>query len=106
MQDRTYKVTFRMNEKEYQSFKKKVTRSKLKQSDFLRTCVAEKEIIVVPGLEEFAKQILAIGNNLNQVAKNLNSHYFVNTSEDIEKVRQDLGALREEAIEVLQKIRS
>jgi len=68
--------TFRASEKERQELKLRAKKAKMSKSDYIRHCVFNKEITVIDGLEDFAKQLKAIGNNLNQLTTRVNMGHF------------------------------
>lgn len=80
--------TFRASDKERQELKKLAKKSKMSKSDYIRHCVFDKEITVIEGLDDFTKQLKAIGNNLNQLTTRANMGHFeaVNLAETKEKL--------------------
>ncbi|MGM8288948.1 plasmid mobilization protein [Clostridium perfringens] len=69
---RDKQIKFYVTEKEYKEIKKKVEKSKLKQTDYLIKSALNKKIIVVDGLKEILLELSREGNNLNQIAKKIN----------------------------------
>ncbi|MEG0237315.1 plasmid mobilization protein [Cetobacterium sp.] len=69
---RDKQIKFYLTEKEYDQIKKKVEKSKLKQTDYLIKSALNKKIIVVDGLKEILLELSREGNNLNQIAKKIN----------------------------------
>ena len=68
-------------------------------SRYLRDCALGKEIVVVPGADSVAEELRRIGNNLNQIARAVNSggvHAvdLSETSEGVRRVWQSLNSLR------------
>ncbi|MFZ1758710.1 MAG: plasmid mobilization relaxosome protein MobC [Streptococcus suis] len=80
--------TFRASEKERQELKRMAKRAKMSKSDYIRNCIFGKEITVIDGLDEFSKQLKAIGNNLNQLTIRANMGHFeaINLLETKEKL--------------------
>ena len=80
--------TFRASEKERQELKLRAKKSKMSKSDYIRHCVFDKEITVIDGIDDFAKQLKAIGNNLNQLTTRVNMGHFeaVNLAETKEQL--------------------
>lgn len=90
--------TFRASEKEQQELKHMAKKAKMSKSDYIRHCVFNKEITVIDGLEDFAKQLKAIGNNLNQLTTRANMGHFeainlVETKEQLGKIYDLLTSL-------------
>ena len=68
---------------------------------YLRDCALGKKIIVVKGVDEVANELRKIGNNLNQIAREVNSGYLyeVNltaTREELKRIWQSLNSLTQE----------
>lgn len=80
--------TFRASEKERQELKRMARKSQMSKSDYIRHCIFDKEITVIDGLDDFAKQLKAIGNNLNQLTTRVNMGHFeaVNLAETKEQL--------------------
>lgn len=70
-------------------------------SMYLRDCALDKQIIVVEGADEVATELRKIGNNLNQIAREVNAGYIyeVNlkeTREELKNIWQSLNSLTRE----------
>lgn len=80
--------TFRASEKERQELKRMARKAKMSKSDYIRHCIFNKEITVIDGLDDFSKQLKAIGNNLNQLTARANMGHFeaVNLAETKEQL--------------------
>ena len=70
-----YKVTLKMETKEYFSFKAKVHLSGLCQSEYIRRCIEKSEIKqrLSPEHLGYIRQLSGMANNLNQIAKRANT---------------------------------
>lgn len=60
-------------------------------SDYIRDCALEKEIVVIPGLEETARELRRIGNNLNQLT--VLAHQKQATFFNLEELKKEVGRL-------------
>lgn len=69
--------TFRASERERQELKRMAKRAKMTKSDYIRHCIFNKDITVIDGLDEFSKQLKAIGNNLNQLTTRSNMRHLI-----------------------------
>ena len=49
------------------TIRKKATQARLSQSDYVTRCCLGRQVVMIEGLKEVAKQLRAIGNNLNQL---------------------------------------
>lgn len=52
--------------------KKKARQARLSQSDYVIRCCLGRQVVVIDDLKEAAKQLRAIGNNLNQLTALVN----------------------------------
>ena len=68
---RNHEIKIRFNEKELE----KVRKSKLSREKFIRQCILKKSVKEPPHLDYYKllNEFNHIGNNLNQIAKSLNS---------------------------------
>ena len=93
-------LKFRATEEEKERIMKKVDASDLSISEYLRRCALEKQIVAVNGLDDVASELRAIGNNLNQITRAVNSGYIqeVNlqeTEEVLGQLWQSLNSLQQ-----------
>ena len=83
-----------LNEKEYEHLKKQAGTSGLTVSALIRKLIMGQEIRQRPPAEmpELLRQMSAIGNNINQIAKVANSSKFVRQEDikEIQKMQSDL----------------
>ena len=83
-----------LNEKEYAHLKKQAEASGLTASALIRKLIMGQEIHQRPPAEmpELLRQMSAIGNNINQIAKVANSSKFVRQEDikEIQKMQSDL----------------
>ncbi len=88
LQNRTIKVTFRVNEAEQAHLKEQAAKAGLPVEPFLRRLVMGVELRPRPpeGLTEILRQLSAIGNNTNQIARIANATGHIR-AEDIEAVK-------------------
>lgn len=79
MRKRNISVMFRMNRKEMQHLEKLVQRSGLSKEAFLRAMIAGYQLHEKPDAEfyDVMRQLSAIGNSLNQIARKANALGFV-----------------------------
>ncbi len=93
-------LKFRATEEEKDRIMKKVDASDLSISEYLRRCALQKQIVAVNGLDDVARELRAIGNNLNQITRAVNSEYIqaVNlqeTEEVLGQLWQSLNSLQQ-----------
>ena len=85
--------TFRASEKERQELKHMAKRAKMSKSDYIRHCIFSKEITVIDGLDDFSKQLKAIGNNLNQLTTRANMGHF--EAVNLAETKEQLGKIHD-----------
>lgn len=75
---RNRKVTFRLNDAEYNAFKRHVRQSGLSQEGYLRLLLSGHTPKEQPPIEyhKLLRELYAIGNNLNQIAARANATGF------------------------------
>ena len=96
-------LKFRATEEEKDRIMKKVDASDLSISEYLRRCALDKQIVAVNGLDDVARELRAIGNNLNQITRAVNSGYIqeVNlqeTEEVLGQLWQSLNSLQQSVL--------
>ena len=93
-------MKFRATEEEKSIIMKKAEASDLSISEYLRRCALDKPVIVMEGVDRIAHELRAIGNNLNQITRAVNSGYIqaVNlqeTEEVLGQLWQSLNSLQQ-----------
>jgi hypothetical protein len=112
---RTHVIKARLDDEEYESFLKRCEVYKMTQSKMIRTSLDKLQIYPTLKFSSVNKELLSkidelitegkrIGNNLNQIARALNSGY-PDQSLDSE-IRRALGDLAEWKYEILQEVGS
>lgn len=98
---RPKQMPFRVSEKEKEQILNKISKSKLNQNEYLLKCALDKEIIIIDDLDEIIKQLVRVGNNLNQLTKLSHQGKIFNAERELsemkgefEKVWQQLRQLR------------
>lgn len=79
----------RLNEQEYAHLKRLSETTGLKMEPLIRQLILGRDVKPRPpeNLAELLRQISAVGNNINQIAKVANSSKFIR-SEDIEEIQK------------------
>lgn len=65
MKDTTFSI--RISTEDLNTIKKNAEKAHMSQSDYVTACCLGKQVIVMEDMKEVAKQLRAIGNNLNQL---------------------------------------
>lgn len=100
---RSKQLNFRLSEKEFDEFQVNIEKSKLKQSDYLRKCILQKDIIVIDEVKDLVMELKRIGNNLNQLTRTVNSGE-IKSIEELTEVKKELDKVWSEVIGALKKV--
>ena len=89
MRKRMIKISVRLNEQEHAHLKRLSETTGLKMEPLIRQLILGRDVKPRPpeNLAELLRQISAMGNNINQIAKVTNSSKFIR-SEDIEAIQK------------------
>lgn len=89
MRKKTYDVLLRLDEAERNHLKEQVALSGFNTTQYLRGLIADEKMRPRPPNEyaEIRRQLAAIGNNINQIARAVNARGFA-SKEDIEAVTE------------------
>lgn len=89
MRKRMIKISVRLNEQEHAHLKRLSETTGLKMEPLIRQLILGRDVKPRPpeNLAELLRQISAMGNNINQIAKVANSSKFIR-SEDIEAIQK------------------
>lgn len=63
--DTTFSI--RISSSDLETIKEKAKQAQLSQSDYVTRCCLGRQVVVIEDLKETAKQLRAIGSNLNQL---------------------------------------
>ena len=100
-QTKTEIISTRVTPEQREIIEEKAYSSYRTPSMYLRDCALDKKIIVVKGVDELANELRKIGNNLNQIAREVNLGYLyeVNltaTREELKRIWLSLNSLTQE----------
>ena len=93
--DTTFSI--RIASRDLDTIKKKAKQARLSQSDYVTRCCLGRQVVVIEDLKEVAKQLRAIGNNLNQLTalSNMGCVSIVNLDGMTQELAGISAALRE-----------
>ena len=100
-QAKTEIISTRVTPEQREIIEEKAYSSYRTPSMYLRDCALDKKIIVVKGVDDVANKLRKIGNNLNQIAREVNSGYLyevnlTETKEELKRLWQLLNSLTRE----------
>ena len=100
------RITIRIEEKLREKIKLESKKSNMTMSEYINRCLKNKSIIFIENGKEIYYELSKIGNNLNQIARKLNSNIATssdlkkldNISEEITKIWQLLNSLKSKKV--------
>lgn len=100
------RITIRIEEKLREKIKLESKKSNMTMSEYINRCLKNKSIIVIENGKEIYYELSKIGNNLNQIARKLNSNIATNKdlknleyiSQEITKIWQLLNSLKSKKV--------
>ena len=100
-QTKTEIISTRVTPEQREIIEEKAYSSYRTPSMYLRDCALGKNIIVVKGVDEAANELRKIGNNLNQITREVNSGYLyevnlTETRKELKRIWQLLNSLTRE----------
>ena len=93
-----------LSDKELENLKLRVSKTTLNQSSFIRKCLLEREMIIIPGIRELIIELKRIGNNLNQLTRSVNEGSLTVINDDLKDIKYDLRDVWIKLDEALRKI--
>ncbi|MBO6141658.1 MAG: plasmid mobilization relaxosome protein MobC [Ruminococcus sp.] len=103
MRKRNVTITVRCTEDEREKIKSRAAQHGLKLSDYVLRSAMGKKIVVVGGLDEVVRQLKALGNNVNQIARAVNEGRL--QAVQLGEVRQALYSIYGRLGEILREVR-
>ena len=94
------KITFRVSSDEMERIEKKIEKSKLSRSEYLRKATLDKKIVVVEVLTEYSTELRRIGNNINQLTKAVNTGFVEDTGGKLDEIQKELREIWQQLREV------
>ena len=96
-------MKFRATEDEKAAIMQKVEAADMTISEYLRRCALDKQVIAGNGLDDIAHELRAIGNNINQLTRAVNSGYIKavdlhETEEVLSQLWQSLNSLQQSVL--------
>ena len=96
--DTTFSI--RISKEDLELIKQNAKKVRMSQSDYVTHCCLGRQIVVIEGLKELAKELRAIGNNLNQLTalanmKQITVVYLDKVAEGLANISAAVRALQE-----------
>jgi len=87
------------------AYRNKRSKTYYSQSEYIRKCVLDKKITVIPGIRDLIVDLKRIGNNLNQLTYRVNAGKVTVLGDDLKEINDDLNAVWERLSEVIKKVK-
>lgn len=87
------RVSLRLTKEEKDSLLENAQKAKMSLSEYLLTLNKHKQILIIESAPDICRNIIKIGININQIAKNSNSSKIV-SKEQIDRVQSDVETLK------------
>ena len=101
--ERNKQLNIRLTGEEVELLQKNIKKSKLKQSEYIRKSILEKNIIVIDEIKGLMVELKRVGNNLNQITRMINNGE-VKDGKEITEVKNNLQIVWNQVIEALKKV--
>jgi len=102
---RKHHISCYLDDKEYMTFRDKKSKTYYNQSEYIRKCVLDKKITVIPGIRELIIGLKRIGNNLNQLTYSVNAGKATVLGDDLKEINDDLATTWESLSKVIRKVK-
>ncbi len=101
---RKHHISCYLDDKEYIAYRDKRSKTYYSQSEYIRKCVLDKKITVIPGIRDLIINLKRIGNNLNQLTYRVNAGKITVLGDNLKEINEDLKAVWEKLSKMLKKI--
>ena len=89
---------------ELEDLKTKISKTNLNKSAYIRKCILENNITVIPGIRDLTIELKRIGNNLNQITRCVNEGSLTILGDNLKNIKDDLKEVWEGLAKTLKKI--
>ena len=101
---RKHHISCYLDDKEYIAYRDKKSKTYYSQSEYIRKCVLDKKITVIPGIRDLIVDLKRIGNNLNQLTYRVNAGEVTVLGDNLKEIKDDLKAVWGKLSKMLKKI--
>lgn len=88
--NRDKRLSFRVSESELKKIDADIKKSGATRSDFFRQQILGKGVTVITGIDEFQKEHMKIGNNINQLVR-LAHQGKIPSTDELEEIRKEFN---------------
>jgi len=101
---RNCSVTIWLNEKEMILLKDRVSKTYFCRSDYIRKCMLDKDITVVPGIRELIIEFKRIGSNMDKITHSVNCGTLTVVGDNLKSIKENLKTVWSKLAAVIKKI--
>jgi len=102
---RKHHISCYLDDKEYMAYRDKRSKTYYNQREYIRKCVLDKKITVIPGIRDLILDLKRIGNNLNQLTHKVNLGEVTVLGDDLREINDDLSIVWKGLLKVIGKVR-
>ena len=102
---RKHHISCYLDDKEYIAYRDKRSKTYYSQSEYIRKCVLDKKITVIPGIRDLIVDLKRIGNNLNQLTYRVNAGEVTVLGDNLKEIKDDLTIAWDSLSEVIKKVK-
>jgi len=102
---RKHHISCYLDDKEYIAYRDKRSKTYYNQSEYIRKCVLDKRITVIPGIRDLIINLKRIGNNLNQLTHKVNLGEVTVLGDNLKEINDDLSVIWSSLSKVIRKVK-
>ena len=102
---RKHHISCYLDDKEYIAFRDNRSKTYYSQSEYIRKCVLDKKITVIPGIRDLIVDLKRIGNNLNQLTYKVNAGEVTVLGDNLKEIKDDLTIAWDSLSKVIKKVK-
>jgi len=102
---RKHHISCYLDDKEYIAYRDKRSKTYYNQSEYIRKCVLDKKITVIPGIRDLIINLKRIGNNLNQLTHKVNLGEVTVLWDNLKEIEDDLSIVWGSLSKVIGKVK-
>ena len=102
---RKHHISCYLDDKEYIVYRDKRSKTYYSQSEYIRKCVLDKKITVIPGVRDLIVDLKRIGNNLNQLTHRVNAGEVTVLGNNLKEINDDLAVAWDSLSKVIKKVK-
>jgi uncharacterized linocin/CFP29 family protein len=102
---RKHHISCYLDDKEYIAFRDNRSKTYYSQSEYIRKCVLDKKITVIPGIRDLIVDLKRIGNNLNQLTYKVNAGEVTVLGDNLKEIKDDLTVALDSLSKVIKKVK-